>query len=180
MGKTGQEEASHSSKSSEDLVVGCSSAGRGKLVVLVESYGEHGIEGVSVRVAGMQARTTALGQADFTLDAGTYEVQLAFEKELAARYDPPDAEDRVQVQVQAGGVASVVYLVWAATWIELRDLQTGEPVAHARWAVSQKSGGPITGTLDDKGRARVYGLSGGSFQVAFPDYDKSLWSPAPR
>jgi hypothetical protein len=65
----------------------------------------------------------------------------------------------------------------ATSWIDVELLdQDDQPVPGARYEVLA-SGKTITGTLDDKGRARVP-IRPGSAKVTFPDFDGAGIKPA--
>lgn len=63
-------------------------------------------------------------------------------------------------------------------WIEIAMVdQEGNPVAGEAYKVTVPGGAIITGTLNEKGRARIDGIDPGTAKVIFPDIDKDAWSP---
>ena len=61
--------------------------------------------------------------------------------------------------------------------IELRD-EDGKPVPGQAYQVTLPDGSTVaSGTLDEKGKARVEGIDQGSCKVTFPDLDKDAWKP---
>lgn len=60
------------------------------------------------------------------------------------------------------------------TWIEVELVdEQGKPVPGARYEIGRPNGTPLaTGTLDDKGRARVTGIPPGEYMVRFPELDR--------
>jgi hypothetical protein len=56
------------------------------------------------------------------------------------------------------------------------DDEAGKPVTGESFELWQ--GGKLisSGTLDNKGRARVSGIDPGSYDLTFPDLDKDAWS----
>jgi hypothetical protein len=65
---------------------------------------------------------------------------------------------------------------WVA--IELKTEQ-GDPVAGEPYQITLPDGRVTSGTLNDKGRARVDGIpEGGTCQITFPKMDKESWSAA--
>jgi type VI secretion system secreted protein VgrG len=60
--------------------------------------------------------------------------------------------------------------------IELRD-EEDNPVAGERYQVTLPDGAAASGTLDDKGRARVDHIDPGNCQVTFPNLDQDAWEP---
>src|ERR1043165_8619409 len=62
--------------------------------------------------------------------------------------------------------------------IELKD-ESGKPVAGEAYAVTLPDGTAVaSGTLDDKGFARVDGIDPGTCRITFPELDKEAWKPA--
>jgi len=63
-------------------------------------------------------------------------------------------------------------------WIEIAMVdQEGNPVTGEAYRVTVPGGAVITGTLNDKGRARIDGIDPGTAKVTFPNIDKDAWSP---
>lgn len=62
------------------------------------------------------------------------------------------------------------------TWIEieLRD-EEGKPLPGEVYKVVTSDNRSRTGTLDDKGLARVEGIKKGNCNVSFPNLDKQAW-----
>jgi hypothetical protein len=89
---------------------------------------------------------------------------------------------QTQRQGQAGSTQAPVHKSdpTKAHWIEvvLVDEQNN-PVPGERYAITLPDGVTIaSGTLDDKGFARVEGIDAGTCQIAFPDLDGAAWKPA--
>ena len=65
-------------------------------------------------------------------------------------------------------------------WVEIElKLEDGKPVAGEPYQVTLPDGSVASGTLDDKGLARIDGLpDAGECQVTFPKRDKTAWRPA--
>jgi type VI secretion system secreted protein VgrG len=65
-------------------------------------------------------------------------------------------------------------------WIEIVLVdEVGKPVPGESYAITLPDGQTVaTGTLDDKGFARVEGFDPGSCQVTFPELDQDAWKPA--
>jgi type VI secretion system secreted protein VgrG len=62
------------------------------------------------------------------------------------------------------------------TWIEI-ELQdaAGHPVAGAEYWMKMPDDSILTGSLDDKGLARVEGVEEGNIDVSFPEYSPKSW-----
>lgn len=66
------------------------------------------------------------------------------------------------------------------TWIaiQLKD-QAGQPVTGERYRIEMPDGTIAEGTLDEKGAARIDGISDpGSCKVSFPALDQDAWDSA--
>lgn len=65
------------------------------------------------------------------------------------------------------------------TWIEIELIDMDDkPVPGEPYRMTMADGTVHTGTLDEKGFARVEGLEPGSVKVTFPKLDKDAWEPA--
>jgi type VI secretion system secreted protein VgrG len=65
------------------------------------------------------------------------------------------------------------------TWIEIELVDMDDkPIPGEPYRITMPDGSVHTGTLDDKGFARVEGLEPGSVKVTFPKLDKDAWEPA--
>ncbi len=63
-------------------------------------------------------------------------------------------------------------------WIEIVLVdREGKPVPGENYAVTVPGGQVITGSLNDKGRARIDGIDAGNCKVTFPNVDKDCWEP---
>lgn len=65
------------------------------------------------------------------------------------------------------------------SWIgvELKDSE-GKPVSGARFRITASDGKTGGGTTGHDGKAKVEGIPEGSYDITFPDLDKSVWEPA--
>lgn len=65
-------------------------------------------------------------------------------------------------------------------WVEIElKLEDGKPVAGEPYQITLPDGTVASGTLDEKGLARIDGLpNAGECQVTFPKRDKTAWKPA--
>ncbi len=61
--------------------------------------------------------------------------------------------------------------------IELLD-EADQPVAGESYEITLPDGSVTTGTLDEKGFARVDGIDPGDCQITFPNLDKEAWEKA--
>ncbi len=63
-------------------------------------------------------------------------------------------------------------------WVEvvLND-DDGKPVAGAAYRITLPDGSVSSGSLDEKGFARVDGIDPGQVKITFPDYDQDAWQP---
>jgi uncharacterized Zn-binding protein involved in type VI secretion len=67
-----------------------------------------------------------------------------------------------------------------STWLEVELIgEDGKGVVGERYLVIPPSGAPVTGYLDEDGRAILDGLLPGTCQISFPDLDSEAWQPAP-
>jgi len=66
------------------------------------------------------------------------------------------------------------------SWIEIEMVdEEDQPVSGERYEITLPDGETVaSGTLDDKGFARVDGIDPGTCQITFPDLDKDAWEPA--
>jgi type VI secretion system secreted protein VgrG len=64
-------------------------------------------------------------------------------------------------------------------WIEIRLVdEDGKPVPGEEYKITLPDGSTVaSGTLDEKGKARVEGIDPGTCKVTFPNQDKSAWGP---
>ncbi|MEO8129382.1 MAG: carboxypeptidase-like regulatory domain-containing protein [Bryobacteraceae bacterium] len=62
-------------------------------------------------------------------------------------------------------------------WIEIALVDTdGNPVPGESYKITTPGGGEVTGTLNEKGKARVEGIDPGTCIVTFPVLDRDSWS----
>lgn len=62
------------------------------------------------------------------------------------------------------------------SWIEVELVgEDGKPRPGERYQITLPDDTVATGTLDDKGLARVEGFEPGTCKIAFPDLDKDAW-----
>lgn len=64
------------------------------------------------------------------------------------------------------------------SWIEivLVDMEN-RPVPGETYRITLPDGTEATGSLDDKGFARVDGFDAGECKITFPNRDQTVWSP---
>ena len=65
-------------------------------------------------------------------------------------------------------------------WIEIELVgEDDEPISGEKYRITLPDGSVSSGTLDQKGMARVDGIKdAGNCQITFPDLDKEAWEPA--
>jgi hypothetical protein len=62
------------------------------------------------------------------------------------------------------------------SWIEIELVgEDDKPIAGEAYQITMPDGSVKTGTLDEKGFARVEGMDPGTCKVTFPDLDKDAW-----
>jgi len=65
------------------------------------------------------------------------------------------------------------------TWIEIEMVQEDDaPAVGMRYEVKLSDGSVASGTLDEKGQARIEGIPPGNCELAFPDLDGEAWEKA--
>ncbi|HCC57945.1 MAG TPA: hypothetical protein DEQ47_11935, partial [Solibacterales bacterium] len=63
-------------------------------------------------------------------------------------------------------------------WVEVSlENADGTPAAGVAYRVTLPDASVYSGTLDDKGFARVEGLDPGQVKITFPELDKEAWEP---
>lgn len=63
------------------------------------------------------------------------------------------------------------------TWIEIKLVdEQGDPVPGEKYEVKVPDGTLATGTLDEKGYAKISGIDPGTCDISFPNLDKQAWS----
>jgi type VI secretion system secreted protein VgrG len=63
-------------------------------------------------------------------------------------------------------------------WIEIELVdEDGKPVPGETYAITLPDGSVASGSLDEKGKARVEGIDPGTCKVTFPNLDKEAWEP---
>jgi type VI secretion system secreted protein VgrG len=64
------------------------------------------------------------------------------------------------------------------SWIEIELVdEDDQPVPGEKYEINLPDGSVASGTLDEKGLARVEGIDPGTCRVTFPDLDKDAWEP---
>ncbi len=64
------------------------------------------------------------------------------------------------------------------SWIEIKLVDVeGQPVPGEPYKVTLPDNSLASGTLDEKGFARIEGFEPGSCKVTFPNRDKRTWNP---
>jgi len=62
------------------------------------------------------------------------------------------------------------------SWIEIEMVgEDGEPIPGVRYEIALPDETVVTGTLDEKGGARVEGFEPGACKVCFPELDEEAW-----
>jgi type VI secretion system secreted protein VgrG len=62
------------------------------------------------------------------------------------------------------------------SWIEIEMVdEEDNPVPGERYEITVPDGSVASGTLDEKGFARVEGIDPGTCQITFPERDKEAW-----
>lgn len=65
------------------------------------------------------------------------------------------------------------------TWIEIELIgEDDSPIPGEPYELTLPDGSVASGTLDEKGFARIEGFEPGTCQVCFPRLDKDAWEPA--
>jgi hypothetical protein len=65
------------------------------------------------------------------------------------------------------------------SWIEIELIgEDGKPYPGEAYQIKLSDGSIASGTLDEKGFARVDGIEPDSCDITFPDLDKEAWEPA--
>ena len=63
------------------------------------------------------------------------------------------------------------------SWIEIEMVdEDSQPVTGQAYRITLPDGTVSEGTLDEKGLARIEGISAGSCDITFPDRDKEAWT----
>jgi hypothetical protein len=103
------------------------------------------------------------GAASAASAAAKVPTKYTFTKIKAPEFKPLSHEEAEQKQVKL-------------SWIEIELLdKAGAPVAGAYYEICMKDDTVASGTLDEKGRARVEGIEEGTCGVSFPQYAPSSW-----
>ena len=64
------------------------------------------------------------------------------------------------------------------SWIEVQLVgEDDSPIAGEAYEIRLPGGTVISGTLDEKGSARLDGIAPGTCMVSFPNLDKDAWTP---
>jgi hypothetical protein len=64
-------------------------------------------------------------------------------------------------------------------WIEIALVdENGDPVSGQNYKIALPNGEVLTGSLDERGLARIEGIDPGTCKIGFPDLDGSVWDPA--
>jgi type VI secretion system secreted protein VgrG len=101
----------------------------------------------------------------------------------AANADPGAVDQAAAGQSQAGSAGGPPFKPGATdptkpkVWVEVVLVdETGQPVPGEAYAVTLPDGSVASGTLDEKGLARIEGFDPGSCTVTFPNMDGSSWA----
>ncbi|MEO8131734.1 MAG: hypothetical protein ABJF23_11745 [Bryobacteraceae bacterium] len=61
-------------------------------------------------------------------------------------------------------------------WVEIAMVdKEGNPLPGQDYEIKLPDGTTVTGSLDEKGTARVEGIDPGNCQIKFPSLDKTVW-----
>jgi type VI secretion system secreted protein VgrG len=61
-------------------------------------------------------------------------------------------------------------------WVEIAMVdKEGNPTAGQDYEITLPDGSVVTGSLDDRGVARVEGIDPGNCKIRFPSLDKTVW-----
>jgi hypothetical protein len=61
-------------------------------------------------------------------------------------------------------------------WVEIAMVDTeGNPAVGQDYEITLPNGTLVTGSLDERGGARVEGIDPGSCKIRFPSLDKTVW-----
>jgi type VI secretion system secreted protein VgrG len=91
-------------------------------------------------------------------------------KVSAPAHKPPKAVEKVAPKAAASEEKE------KQDWIEIELVDgEGKPMAGEKYEVKLPDGSVASGTLDEKGYARVDGVDPGKCQVTFPDADQESW-----
>jgi hypothetical protein len=82
---------------------------------------------------------------------------------------------KVDGETENGGSSDSSPNSWIG--VELKDTN-GKPIPNEPFQVKLSDGSITSGTLDDKGRARVEGVKKGQCEVRFPNRHNSEWKKA--
>jgi type VI secretion system secreted protein VgrG len=146
-----------------------------------------------VAISGMPAILLNSGGAALTGNAGALVSPLSpSDPALADNANPGAAQARSGSQTAAGVTAASTIDPDTPThnpnsasnkdkrhWIEIELLdEEGNPVPGEPYRITLPDGATVaSGTLDDKGWARVDHIDPGTCQVTFPNLDKDVWRP---
>ena len=65
------------------------------------------------------------------------------------------------------------------SWIEVELVgEDDKPIPGEKYEITLPDDTVATGTLDDKGFARIDGIEPGDCKISFPNLDKEAWEPA--
>jgi type VI secretion system secreted protein VgrG len=109
----------------------------------------------------LEADTADPGEAA-QMKAGQAETKSGkYGSEKVKPHKPPESEEEKKTKT---------------AWIEIEMVdEADKPVPGAAYQITLPDGSVDSGTLDQKGWARVEGFEPGSCKVTFPDLDKSAW-----
>src|SRR5687768_13696888 len=63
-------------------------------------------------------------------------------------------------------------------WVEIAMLDVeGNPLPGQDYEIKLPDGSIVTGSLDERGTARVEGIDPGTCKIRFPSLDKTVWRP---
>lgn len=114
--------------------------------------------------AAVEAIDDATGAMTEAAKDALQRAQAQYQKVKAKPYKPPETPEEKAVQTS-----------WIA--IKLIDMDD-KPVPGEQYELELPDGSVASGTLDDKGFARVDGIEPGTCKVRFPRLDRRAWEKA--